>query len=52
MDSLPGTSATTRHPTTSWSRRLLVHVFWFIVAAAFVGILLLTYGLDLSLGFF
>ena len=52
MDSLPRTSTTTRRPTVSWSRRLLVHLFWFIVAAAFVGILLLTYGLDLSFGFF
>jgi len=52
MDSLPRTTATTRHPATSWSRRLLIHLFWFVVAAAFVGILLLTYGLDLSPGLF
>lgn len=52
MDSLPRTTATTGHATTSWSRRLLVHAFWFIVAATFVAILLLTYGLDLSPGFF
>ena len=52
MDSLPRTTATTRQPTTSWSKRLLLQAFWFMVAAAFVGILLLTYGLDLSPGFF
>jgi hypothetical protein len=29
-----------------------VHLAWLIVAAAFVGILVLSYGLDLSAGFF
>lgn len=52
MDSLPRTTAAARHPATSWSRRLLVHLFWFTIATAFVGILLLSYGLDLSPGFF
>jgi hypothetical protein len=29
-----------------------VHLAWFAVAAAFLAILMLTYGLDLSAGFF
>ena len=42
----------TKRATASWSKRILVHLAWFIVAALFIGILLLTYGLDLSPGFF
>jgi hypothetical protein len=52
MDALPRTTATTQRATASWSKRLLIHLAWFVVATVFVGLLLLTYGLDLSVGFF
>jgi hypothetical protein len=51
MDAL-SRRATTIRATATWSKRLLVHLAWLIVAAAFVGILVLSYGLDLSAGFF
>lgn len=52
MNALSRTRPTTKRATESWSKRILVHLAWFIVAALFIGILLLTYGLDLSPGFF
>lgn len=52
MDALPRTTSTARHTTGLWSKRILLHLGWFVVAAAFIGLLLLTYGLDLSPGFF
>jgi hypothetical protein len=52
MNALSRTRSTARRATTSWSKRILVHLAWFIVAALFVAALLLTYGLDLSPGFF
>jgi hypothetical protein len=52
MNALSRTRSTARHATTSWSKRILVHLAWFVAAALFVGALLLTYGLDLSPGFF
>jgi hypothetical protein len=52
MDALSRPRARTDRATASWSKRILVHLAWLAVAAAFVTILLLTYGLDLSAGFF
>jgi hypothetical protein len=52
MDALSRSRATTKHATASWSKRILVQLAWLAAAAAFVTILLLTYGLDLSAGFF
>lgn len=52
MDALSRSRTTTDRAVTSWSRRILVHLAWLVAAAAFVAILLLTYGLDLSPGFF
>ena len=52
MNALSRTRATTRRATASWSKRILVHLAWFIAAALFIGALLLTYGLDLSPGLF
>ena len=52
MNVLSRSRTTTGRATTSWSKRVLIHLAWFIAAAAFVAILLLTYGLDLSPGFF
>ena len=52
MNALSRTRTTTGRATTSWPKRILSHVAWFIVAAAFITILLLTYGLDLSPGLF
>ena len=52
MRTVSRTRTTTPRATTSWSRRILVHLAWLILAAAFVGLLILTYGLDLSPGFF
>ena len=43
---------TTPRATASWPRRILVHLGWLILAVGFVGLLILTYGLDLSPGFF
>lgn len=52
MDALSRSRATTDRATTSWSKRILVHLAWLVAAAVFVTILLLTYGLDLSPGLF
>ena len=52
MNALSRTRTTTNRATASWSKRILIHLAWFIVAALFIGILILTYGLDLSPGFF
>jgi hypothetical protein len=52
MNALSRARSTARRATTSWSKRFLVHLAWFIAAALFVAALLLTYGLDLSPGFF
>ncbi len=52
MDGLSRSRATTKRATASWSKRILVHLTWFVAAVVFVAILLLTYGLDLSAGLF
>ena len=52
MNALSRTRTATRRATASLSKRILVHLAWFIAAALFIGVLLLTYGLDLSPGFF
>jgi len=52
MSTVSKTRATTPRATVSWSRRILVHLGWLLVAAAFVALLILTYGLDLSPGLF
>ncbi len=52
MNALSRTRTTTNRTAASWSKRILVHLAWFIVAALFIAALLLTYGLDLSPGFF
>jgi len=41
-----------RSTARPWLRRLAIHLAWFVAATLFVAILLATYGLDLSPGFF
>ena len=52
MNALSRARSTTKRATSSWSKRILIHLAWFIAAALFIAALLLTYGQDLSLGFF
>lgn len=52
MDALSRIRTRAGRAATVWLTHLLVHLGWFAVAAVFVGVLLLTYGLDLSVGLF